>query len=131
MYGRKTLTGLLASEGIRIAEKRVGLSMQTLAPHQHKARQLNVARQLNPHPYTANYFGHKLHVDQNEKLVMYGVTHAMAIDGYSRKIISFITMPIKNCVGILIHMARYANNVTTTILLYTAITVHGVCTTFS
>ena len=131
MYGRKTLTGLLASEGVRIAEKRVGLSMQTLAPHQHKARQLNVARQLNPHPYTANYFGHKLHVDQNEKLVMYGVTHAMAIDGYSRKIISFITMPIKNCVEILIHMARYANNVTTTILLYTAITVHGVCTTFS
>ena len=131
MYGRKTLTGLLASEGIRIAEKRVGLSMQTLAPHQHKAAQLNVARQLNPHPYTANYFGHKLHVDQNEKLVMYGVTHAMAIDGYSRKIISFITMPIKNCVEILIHMARYANNVTTTILLYTAITVHGVCTMFS
>ena len=129
MYGRKTLTGLLASEGIRIAEKRVGLSMQTLAPHQHKARLLNVA--LNPHPYTANYFRHKLHVDQNERLVMYGVTHAMAIDGYSRKIISFITMPIKNCVEILIHMARYDNNVTTTILLYTAITVHGVCTTCS
>ena len=60
---------------------------------------------------------------------MYGVTHAMAIDGYSRKIISFITMPIKNCVEILIHMTRYDNNVPTTILLYTAITVYGVCTT--
>ena len=101
------MTGLLASEGIRIAEKRVGQSMQKVAPHQHKARQLNVARQLNPHPYTANY----LHIDQNEKLVMYGVTHAMAIDGYSRKIISFITMPIKNCVEILLHMARYDYNV--------------------
>lgn len=101
------MTGLLASEGIRIAEKRVGNSMQKIAPRQHQARQMNVARQLNPIPYKANYFGQKLHIDQNEKLVMYGVTHAMAIDGYSRKIVSFITMPIKNCVEILIHMARY------------------------
>ena len=101
------MVGLLASEGVRIAEKRVGESMQRMAPHQHRGRQLNVARQLNPHPYTANYFGHKLHIDQNEKLVMYGVTHAMAIDGYSRKIISFNTMPIKNCVEIFSHTARY------------------------
>ena len=91
------MTGLLASEGIQIAEKRVRELMQKMAPYQHKAWQMNDVQQLNPHPYTANYFGHTLHIDQNEnELVMYGVTHAMVIDGYSRKIISFIT--IKNCV---------------------------------
>nr|XP_020461071.1 uncharacterized protein LOC109963123 isoform X2 [Monopterus albus] len=30
--------------------------------------------------------GHKLHLDQNEKLVMFGVTHVLAIDGFSKKI---------------------------------------------
>ncbi|KAF5908653.1 sialin-like isoform X1 [Clarias magur] len=30
--------------------------------------------------------GHKLHLDQNEKPVMFGVTHVLAIDGFSKKI---------------------------------------------
>lgn len=47
-------------------------------------------------PYNAEYVGHKLHIDQNEKLVMFGVTHVMAIDGYSKKIVGHSTMPIKN-----------------------------------
>lgn len=38
--------------------------------------------------------GHKLHVDQNEKLVMFGVNHVMAIDG--KKVVSHSIMPIKN-----------------------------------
>lgn len=40
--------------------------------------------------------GHKLHLDQNEKLNMYGVTHILAIDGYSKKIVSHTTIPVKN-----------------------------------
>ena len=48
---------------------------------------------VNPVVYRANYFGEKLHFDQNEKLVMYGVTHVLAVDGYSRKIVGFVTMP--------------------------------------
>lgn len=64
------------------------------------ARRVNTARQINPIPYRADYFGHKLHVDQNEKLVMFGVTHICGIDGYSGKIVGFATMPIKNCVEI-------------------------------
>ena len=36
--------------------------------------------------------GHKLHVDQNE----FGVTHVMAIDGFSKKVVGHSTMPIKN-----------------------------------
>lgn len=40
--------------------------------------------------------GHKLHMDQNEKLGMFGVTHVLAIDGYSSKIVAQSTMPTKN-----------------------------------
>lgn len=40
--------------------------------------------------------GHKLHLDQNEKLVMFGVMHVLAVDGYSSKIIANATMPVKN-----------------------------------
>nr|XP_054594307.1 uncharacterized protein LOC107395007 isoform X2 [Nothobranchius furzeri] len=54
------------------------------------------ARNLNPVSYNAEYMGHKLHVDQNEKLVMFGVTHVMAIDGFSKKVDGHSTMPIKN-----------------------------------
>ena len=35
-------------------------------------------------------------MDENEKLVMYGVTHVCAKDGYSGKAVGFITMPVKN-----------------------------------
>ncbi|KAI4832319.1 hypothetical protein KUCAC02_015291 [Chaenocephalus aceratus] len=40
--------------------------------------------------------GHKLHIDQNEKLVMYGVTHVLAVDGFSSNIVSHSSMPVKN-----------------------------------
>ena len=35
-------------------------------------------------------------MDQNKKLVMYGVTQIIAIDGHSHFIAAFLTMPIKN-----------------------------------
>lgn len=54
----------------------------------------------NPLPYQAHYFGEKLHIDQNEKLVQFGATHIAAIDGYSGFIVGHIVMPIKNCVAI-------------------------------
>lgn len=40
--------------------------------------------------------GHKLHLDQNEKLVMFGVTHVVAIDGFSSQTVAHNTMPVKN-----------------------------------
>ena len=67
-----------------------------MAPEYHALRQQTAARRANPIPYYAEYFGHKLHVDQNEKLVMYGVTHVAAIDGFSGKVVRTSTMPIKN-----------------------------------
>lgn len=51
---------------------------------------------LDPLPYRVNHFGEKLHLDQNEKCVMFGITHVVAVDGYSRKIVGLITIPKKN-----------------------------------
>ena len=35
-------------------------------------------------------------MDQNEKLGMFGVTHVVAVDGNSSKIVANATMPVKN-----------------------------------
>ena len=73
------------------------------------SRSTSTARLLSPIPYTADYFGHKVRVDQNEKLVMYGVTHVCARDGYSWKVVGFITMLIKKNMEIYTHLFRYYN----------------------
>ena len=69
-------------------------------PDHHRQRSTCVRNQLNPVPYYASYFGEKLHIDQNEKLVMFGVTHVCAVDEYSGMVVGFVTMPVKNNVTI-------------------------------
>ncbi|XP_065886701.1 uncharacterized protein [Dysidea avara] len=96
VYGRRTFTGVLASRGIRTGEKRIGESLRYVSPVYCRARTNSTARMTNPTTYRADYFGHKLHIDQNEKNVMFGVTHICAVDGFSWKIVAFSTMPIKN-----------------------------------
>ena len=86
------MTGLLASQGLRVCQLRVG---QSLNPGHHQHRLTRTHRLTNPVSYRSDYFGEKLHIDQNEKLVMYGATHVCAIDGHSGKIVAFTTMPIK------------------------------------
>ena len=71
-------------------------------------RNTNTARQTNPYPYHADYFGHKLHMDQNEILAMYGLTEVSACDGYSGKIVAFATMPVKNNALIYENVYRYS-----------------------
>ena len=39
---------------------------------------------------------HCLYVDQNEKLIMYKLTHIVACDGYYRMITSYTIIEIKN-----------------------------------
>lgn len=95
-YGRRTMHGLLSSQGYRVSQSRVAASLQRIAPVQYSAWQCSTHQLLNPFPYQAHYFGDKLHLDQNEKCVMFGATHVLAIDGYSRKIVGFITIPKKN-----------------------------------
>lgn len=95
-YGRKMMTGLLASQGFKVSQQRVGLSLKRVGQYHHSRRQNTIQRLINPIPYTAAYFGEKLHIDQNEKLVLYGVTHVCAIDGFSGKIVGFVSMAVKS-----------------------------------
>ena len=96
MYGRKMLTGYLRSKGTSISENTVAKVMKNIYPYHASERHFKAAWNLNPKPYHADYFGQKLHVDQNEKLVMYGATHVIARDGYSGMVVAIATMPIKN-----------------------------------
>ena len=100
------MCGLLATGGICVGQNRVGAALAKVNPGYQHARSNRAARRLNPIPYHADYFGEKLHIDQNEKLVMYGVTHICAIDGYSGKIVGFLSMPVKNNIEIYSHMFR-------------------------
>ena len=61
---------------------------------------------MNPVPYFADYFGHRVRIDQNTKVVMYCVTHICAWDGLSGKIVGFVTMPVKNNLEIYNHLFR-------------------------
>ena len=87
---------VLAAKGYRAGEQRIGQSLKLVSPLYCQARKNSVARSINPGIYRALFFGEKLHVDQNEKNVMLGMTHVYAVDGFSRKIVAFSTMPIKN-----------------------------------
>ena len=68
---------------------------------------MNRAKRISLVPYVARYFGEKVHIDQNEKLVHYGVTHNCCVDGYSGKIVDFATMAVKNNIEIYEHVFRY------------------------
>lgn len=98
--------GYMKSHGIVASEKRIATALSIVAPAYQARRNTNTARQMNPIPYAADYFGHKLHIDQNEKLGMYGLTEICACDGFSGKIVAFATMPIKNNVLIYKHVYR-------------------------
>ena len=90
------MTGVLSSKGIEVCEQKVGQSLKRLDPVSQSRREETAGRSLNPKCYSADYFGHKVHLDQNEKLAMFGVTHVMARDGYSGMIVAISTMPVKN-----------------------------------
>ena len=64
------MDGYLRSNGVRVGERRVGKSLRKVNPHASARRAQTAGRSLNPKVYKADYFGHKLHIDQNEKLVM-------------------------------------------------------------
>ena len=99
---------MLAANGLRSSEQRVGESLIRVNPVYSQARRTGTARQINPCRYHADYFGHKLHIDQNEKMVMFGVTHCCAVDGFSSKIVGFITLPVKNNYTIYDNLFRYS-----------------------
>ena len=101
------LTGLLRSRGYSIGERATAAALRVINPYYHQQRQRGTERLRNPTPYYAEYSGHKLHMDQNEKLAEYGVTHVFASDGYSGKIVGASTMPVKNNITIYDEVYRY------------------------
>ena len=106
-YGRRTINGLLRANDIIVGEQRERRSLNSVAPLYVQQRRRHTYHQLNPTPYYAEYFGHKLHADQNEKLVKYGVTHVAASDGYSGKLLGIISLPLKNNLTIYEDLYRY------------------------
>ena len=86
--------------GKRIGQNRIGKTLAIGAPNYHQRKGTTTARLTNPIPYRADYFGHKLYIDQVEKLVMYNFVHVVAINGHSHFIVAGTTMPLKNNVKI-------------------------------
>ena len=111
MYGRTMMTGFLDSKGIHISEKKVAKSLLRVAPESYEQRRHNTMDRSNPTPYHAAFFGHKLHVDQNEKLIMFGATHFIAVDGFSGMIVAYVTVPLKNNKMVYEHIFRYTNTI--------------------
>ena len=91
------------------SQTRIGKSLARVSPLYHQQRLQGAERQTNPSPYYAEYYGHKLNMDQNEKLVMYGVTHVCCIDGYSRYIPACSCMSKKNNFIIYNEIFRYCS----------------------
>lgn len=94
------MRGFLLSKGFRISELKLASAMQSVAPEGYDARRCDSLDRSNPVPYHACHFGHKVHLDQNEKLVMFGVTSVVARDGFSGKIVGYGVMPVKNNIAI-------------------------------
>ena len=66
-YERKMITGYLRQKhNVFIAEKRVDSTLPMVSPQFRAQRRTTTA--VNLIPYRADFFGHKLHIDQNENL---------------------------------------------------------------
>ena len=91
------LTGSLRSNEYSFGERQVGQVLQSINSVASNQRKVKAGRSFNPRVYSAEYFSHKIHFDQNEKLGMYGTVHVCARDWYSGMIVMFATIPIKNC----------------------------------
>ena len=75
-------------------------AMVSVSPAYVERRHTTTYHQINPTPYYAEYYGHKLHIDQNEKLARFGVTHVAASNRYSGKLLGVVSMPTKNNIAI-------------------------------
>uniref|UniRef100_A0A914UQP7 Integrase catalytic domain-containing protein n=1 Tax=Plectus sambesii TaxID=2011161 RepID=A0A914UQP7_9BILA len=90
------LQGYLRMQGITASQRRIRAAQAVVAPSYLTNRRADAQRQTNPQPYRAPYFGDNLHMDQNEKLVEYGIVFVTAVDGLSGCITRAAIMPRKN-----------------------------------
>ena len=63
------------SMGTQVNQSPPRNGLASVATEYHQRRQNDTAWQANRIPYIANYYGHKLHIDHNEKLVIYVCCH--------------------------------------------------------
>lgn len=96
---------ILAAHGssTSVSQRRIAQALRQIDPTAYEARSRDLIERTNPIPYCSPYFGCKVHMDQNEKIPY--VTHVHMIDGCSRFITGFITLPKKN--PILIYECLY------------------------
>ena len=99
-YGRKMMQGsirALIGHSYLVSQRRISRALRAVAPMELKARARDLLIRTNPVPYFAPYFGFKAHLDQNEKIGQdYGCTHVLMIDGCSRLIVGYTSIPIKS-----------------------------------
>lgn len=95
-YGASTLQGYLRTKGIQVSKATIHEVQKKANPIAFKQRKHDLLDKRNPIPYYAPYFGYRGHIDQNEKLVRYGVVHVVLRDGHSGFIENWITLPSKN-----------------------------------
>ena len=72
-YWRKMMTSdndayLRQKHNVVFAERRVGTTLSMVSPQFRAQRRTLTTTTVNLIPYRADYFGHKLHIDQNENL---------------------------------------------------------------
>ncbi|KXJ07190.1 hypothetical protein AC249_AIPGENE13490 [Exaiptasia diaphana] len=103
-YGRKMMAGYIYSRyGMKVGQRRLQSSLRRVSPVYHEQRRNDLVRRANPVPYYSPYHGHKLHIDQNEKLKDFGVTHNLPAERKWVEINQRTNYPIKEA---LIDMQR-------------------------
>ena len=98
---------VIRDDGVRVNRSRVGESLKRVKAVPQEIQHQNTIDRDNPNINDARYFGKILHIDQNEKLGMFGVTYVTALDVYSGKIVAGVTTPRKNNLVIYDRIYRY------------------------
>ena len=97
-YGRSMMQGAVRHQLVEFrstaSQHRISASLRRIAPVAYQSRARDILEGTNPIPYFAPYFGYKVHMDQNEKIAQdFGCTHVALIDGCSRMICGYSSMP--------------------------------------
>ena len=105
--GQRRTDRVIRDAGVRVGIRRIAKSLKRVKAVPQEIQRQNTIDRDNPFICDVRYFGKILHLDQNEKLGMFGVTYVTAIDVYSGKIVAGVTTPRKNNLLIYDKIYRY------------------------